>query len=560
MRFRSSRRAVRRLTAALCLSVAPVALIPSLAQDYVSPPAPEVSRAGPFYDTDNNATPLELHPDRMGAFDTANTLPEGTLMFHVGQKQTNPEEGSGTGNQTYFGGGRYAFTDRLTVGLDFWTYEDPPARTINGRRPHITMEPLALSAKFKFYENGFITASGLASVEGFGRLRSPLFNGHSDGTIIGSLKAPVTMEVSPRLQFHVTPSVSFFPDDLNGAPFYGTVASIGGGASYRPSNRLMFYGSVELPFGSGGNTIDSSGDYVNTAVWTVGGRYNVTPRVALDAFLTNSVGMSPATGILTHFPDGDMPLLGIQLSYTPGESYRQSYRGRPAELTERQQSRLHDGLTLGSPGVLQPFTFAPHAWYGTDDNYGIGMSFGIDRDFGADVYFERYSLNDSADPSLRPTEELRYMFGPKLRFLDQNNGDPFSLSGRLLFGRQIEKDTPGVGVFYLEGMASYDVNSRLTISANPRAAAFGKVEMFAVGGGVNYELFRGLELIGEASAVFGDGEDATWAAGLRYSPPGMDAYIDVSASNAIGDYGIGTMVAQDDPRYSVGISTTFSLR
>ncbi|MDF0602638.1 hypothetical protein P1J78_18015 [Psychromarinibacter sp. C21-152] len=573
MAVRSSRRAARLLFAALAASAAPVALIPSVAQEYVGvfaepesptdpapapvethawPTGPEVTR-GTFYD--GGETPLELQPHRLGAFDTANTLPEGTLSLYVGQKQTFDAR-TGTGNQAYFGGGRYAPTDRLTLGFDFWSYVDPVVAPIGGGYPHVKMEPMAVSAEYRLFERGALAGSVLGSLEGYNRLNSSLYGGKATGQFVGALKAPFTLDMSSRFQFHLTPAVSVFPDSVNGQPFYGTIASLGGGVSYKPSRRLSFYGAVEVPFGPGGNTIDGSGNYVNVPVWTVGGRYNVSPKVALDAFVTNSVGMTPATGILTIFPDGDTPLLGVQLTFTPGASYPESYRGRPAELTARQENLQHDGFTLGSPGVLDPLTFAPLAWYGGGENYGFGTSVGISRDFGADIYYERYSLDPSVDPALRPTNEPRYMFGPKLRFLDQNNGDPFNLSARLLFGRSSSL----VGVYSLEGMASYDVNDRLTVSANPRLAGFGNVDLFALGGGVNYELFDGLEVIAEASAVFGDSDQATWAAGLRYNAPNSGISVDVSATNAIGRYGIGTLVAQDDPRFSIGVSKSFSLR
>ena len=453
MRFCSSRRKARLAVLALGASAAPIALLPSIAQEFTGfrllgpgteAASPDVARSHPP-EFDASLTPLELHPDRLGAFDTANMLPENALRLYLGTMQTDPGTGAGTGNQVYFGGGRWSPVDGVTVGVDFWTYEDPVLTQINGANPDIVMEPLAFSGKVRVFDNGMFKAAAQASLETFYRLQSPLYGGTADGELIGSLKLPVTYQASPRLQFHVTPAVSVFPETVNGMPFYGTVASLGAGVSYRASERLAFYGSYDMPFGPGGNTITTTGTYENVGVWTVGGRYNLTPRVALDAFLTNGVGMTPATSILTHFPSGDTVLAGVKLSYTPGAGYRQTYRGRPETLSNRQLSLQQDGFTLGSPDVLEPGDVSAAAWYGTGESYGVALSHGVDRDFGVDVIFEDYSDTGTANPMLVPTTEPRYMIGPKLRFMDQNNGDAISLSARLLFGRQLDPGVPGVG-------------------------------------------------------------------------------------------------------------------
>ena len=79
-----------------------------------------------------------------------------------------------------------------------------------------------------------------------------------------------------------------------------------------------------------------------------------------------------------------------------------------------------------------------------------------------------------------------------------------------------------------------------------------------LGLGVNYEVFDGMRLIGEVTPV-SDGRDPTWALGARYDLPNGKWSIDATATNAIGRYGHGTMVAQNDTRFAVGLSTQFNV-
>ncbi|MEM6695249.1 MAG: hypothetical protein AAF626_11355 [Pseudomonadota bacterium] len=513
----------------------------------------------PYFDA--GLVPLELHPDRLLAFDTANTLPEKTFAPYVATMQTDPSDSVATGNQVYAFGARYALTDRITLGFDFWNYDDIAISPIAGGSPQIVMEPIEVSGKMRLIERGAFTGAVQLSFGAFTTLQSPIFNGtvSTSDALYGSIKAPFTFDHSPKVQYHITPAISFFPDSVNGADFYGTIFSLGGGVSYRPSKRLALYGALEVPFGSGGNTIATSGAYENTLVWTAGGRYNVTPKVAVDLFLTNGLGLSPATSVLTHMPDGDTVLAGAKLTYTPGASFPDTYRGRPNPLTLRQMRLGQDGLTLGVANTVSPGDIRIGAWYGTDSHLGAQVVWAIDRDFQIEATFEDYA-NGTLDPALRPTDELRYMVGPKLRFLDQAQGDPVSLAARLLFGRQFDSDPPFIGVFYAEGLASYEFSPKLAVNGAVKLAAFGNTEVLGVGIGANYEVIDGLSLIGEAHLVGADASDATWAFGARYSPPGSTASVDLTATNAIGRQGIGTILAQDEVVVTLGISTQFSLR
>ncbi|MCP3969334.1 MAG: hypothetical protein GY717_03275 [Rhodobacteraceae bacterium] len=502
--------------------------------------------------------PLQDHPIRLVQFETANTLPKGVLELHVGAMQSDPRLSSATGNQGYFGGGSYAVSDRLSFGIDFSSYRDPTVNPINGVFPEFFLHDLAVWAKYGLIDQGAFKVSALASVEQFVRFDASLWGGVQSGVTAGALKIPISYSPSERVQLHLTPAVSVFPETVGGAAFYGVIASVGAGASFKATERLGFYGAVDVPV-SGGNTISNTGAFVQQPVWTVGGRFNVTPKIALDAFVTNGVGLTPATSIWTHWPDGEPLLVGVQLSFTPGARYPDSFRGPAAPVSPRQASLQQDGFTIETADTLEPGVMALRGWYGSNENYGAGLSFGIDRDFQADFLLEHFANDGSVAPALTPTTELRYMIGPKLRLLDQNNGDPFSLAARVLFGRQIESNVGGVGVFYASLQADYQLNERVTLRANPQVAAFGNTEVAGLGFGVNFELMDRFELIAEATAVGLDATDPTWAAGARYNLRNPGLSVDLHASNAIGRNGIGTMIAQDNTKFSVQLTKSFDI-
>ncbi|MCP4817829.1 MAG: hypothetical protein GY883_01485, partial [Shimia sp.] len=417
---------------------------------------------------------LEEQPVRMRGFETAHTYHAGTLELSVGTSQTSPGSGPGTGLQTYFGGGSYALSDRLMFGLEFQNFNDPAAGPINGSTPLIEMTTLALWSKVSLYQGERLSVAGLASIESVLKLRSSIWNGSVPDFFIGTLKAPISYQVNDSFALHLTPGVTFMPDTVNGSQFYGsTIGSVGVGASWKASRRLSFGASVETPV-SGANTVASDGSYKKVPVWTVSGRYNVTPKAALEGYITNGYGVTPATSILTFWPEGDEVLAGLRLVYTPGAARPDSYRGVAAPVTPAQKALQLDGFTLGGADTLEPGALRFSGWYGSDNNAGALLGFSPDRDGEIQVIFEQYSDNPTASPGLVPTTDVRFMIGPKLRFMDQNNGNAFSLTGRALYGRRIAGSGQKLGVFFAEAMASYQApNGRLVFAANPKIAAFG---------------------------------------------------------------------------------------
>lgn len=509
--------------------------------------------------TAEDGAPLDRHPTQIGTLlSTANTLHRGQAQLSLGLAQTSPNAGPGTGNQIYYFGVEYGVSDRLTFGIHAETHEDPTISPILGGNPAIGMDTLVASAKFLAYDGDAVDLAVVGSA-GFLRFSSTVFGsgaGGDDANVIGSLSVPVSVDVSPSLQFHIAPGVSFLPDNLGGVPFYGTVAHLGAGATYRATERITAFAAVAVPV-SGGNTVTSAGTISQEPVWTVGGRYNITPKGAVELYATNGVGTTPATSILTYWPGGDEILYGARLVWTPGNGpeYRSSYRSLRA-LTRRETNAQLDGFTLASADTHEPGSIVATAWGGTEDAYGAGLIIAPDQDGQIEGYFERRANDGSVPAALTSVGRDRYMFGLKLRLLDQNNGSPFSFSARVLGGREVGSGTPGVGVLYVETPASYKASPALTISATPKIAAFGNTEIFGLGLGANIAVSPDLELIGEVTATQ-NGNGTVWAAGARYNLGDSGFSIDAHASNATGTRDIGTLVAQDSVRYTLGLTKRF---
>lgn len=512
---------------------------------------PENTERGPA-----TLSPLELPPGRLFNLETANQLSDGALQLSVGTHQTLPDSAPGTGDQLYYGSIDWGVTDDLQLSLAYQNFDDSPADPINGASPNITLESVAPSIKYRLLETENLALGVQGSVEYFS-FESDLFNSDDEGgnAIIGSVHVPLTYTASPELQFHLTPGVSFFPGDINDIEFYDTIFSVGTGASWQPSERWLAYGAINLPIGPGGNTIDNDQSISRQPVWTVGTRYNVTPRTGVDLYATNGFGITPATGILSFPPDGDNLLLGVKLNYTPdnGLGYRSSYRDTPlVPLSDRDRQLRLDGLTLTSANTLEPGTVALNAGAGTDGNYSVGLAYSPDEALQIEAILEEFAEDDSVDPVDTAGDDLKYMVGARLQLLDQHQGDPVSLAARVLGGRDTSSGQQ-VGTIFVDVPVTFQANSRTALFFNPRLAAFGNQSNVGIGFGVNHEVARGLQLIGEVTPVF-DGDRTVWAVGTRYSLPKAAASIDLYATNAVGRNGLGTVVGQSNARFGVGLN------
>lgn len=242
----------------------------------------------------------------------------------------------------------------------------------------------------------------------------------------------------------------------------------------------------------------------------------MNPAVGLDLYATNAFGITPATRLLSFFPDGDQVAVGANLKYTPdlGQNYAASFRQGPlVPRSARDTQLLLNGLTLTSADTLEPGMLHLRGGFGIGN--GFTIAYGLTNDVQIELIGEEFREDLRFIDELSPEgRQQGFQIGPaaKIRFLDQVQGDPFSLS--LKVSGLANFDTQ-VGILATELPVLYQANPRVALLFNPKVALVSSSFLVGLGLGVNYELYQGLQLIGEVTPLV-TGEPVVWSAGLRY--------------------------------------------
>ena len=539
------------------LTPASTASTPLLVQEEAEPaqPAPDSSA------TTETPTPLELPPIRLFNLETANQLPGGALSFSVGLRNFLNSEGpfgGGFGKQVNSFRADYGITDRLQFGLAGDLFSDRLTRPVLGQPVEFKYFSAAAQLKYKILEqkNFSVGVTGSAELLNIRTSTTSFLSGLNLGDqttgrniFVGSVQVPLTYSVSDQFQVHLTPGVSFFPETFRGAPFYGTVFNVGAGVSWQPLKRLNFFADVHVPLGPGGNAIRGSDASVFKApVWSGGLRFLVNPAVGLDIYATNAFGTTPATQTLSFLPDSDQIAIAALLNFTPdlGNNYAADFRSKPrVDLTARDKQLLLDGFTIRTADTLRPRTLRVRGGYGAGVNGNIAT--GLTND--VQLEFLALSYDGPIANGLNP-EALKLGGAAKIRFLDQVQGDPFSLAARATFAQTVTERNG-----FSEGGLTFQYRPipQLALLFEPKAGVFGGDERFGTGLGVNLQIWKGLQFIGEYTPIFvGQDKTGVWSLGLRYVDEKTGLGIDVYGSNAAGLDSLGTLIGRSDP--SVGFN------
>ena len=504
---------------------------------------------------DTGTSSLDRFAETQPNFTTTDVLGAKNSRYWLGTHHTSSGENSnGTGNQFFYGGFEYGLTDSFQIGIERGEYNDPPIDPIAGESPNFRFIATSIYGKYSFMKRGPWTIGAQASIESL-VFRSRFFgagpNETSDTDLIGSFHLPMSYLVSPAFRLDFTPGVSFLPDTQSGSEFFGDIVQLGTGFSYKPSLRWQFYGNVNVPL-SGDNSISSDGDLEKKPVLTLGGRYNISPKIGLDLFVTNGGGVTPATQIIPAFPDADTAFIGAVLSYAPNakDSVPQNYRGLAGEpLSARNLHLQQNGFTLASADTYSPKTLSGRFMFGSQDSWSGALVYSPTYDGQIELTYEQFAEDGSVGDDVVPSFDPAYAIGAKIRFLDQNNGSRLSLSGLAKIGEDGQTAT-----YFGSLPMMYKANDRLAVLAEPKFAAWGDVEAGGLGVGLNYEVLPGLAAIAEYSALT-EG-DKVWAGGIRKHLRNSPVSLELFATNAIGTEGYATMVAQDDVRVSAGVNIT----
>lgn len=513
-----------------------------------------------------NLSPLQQPPTRILNLETANQLPKGSVQFEAGTHQATPADNrrGNTGYQNYYTSLSWGVTDKLQLSIAAQFFDDPIKSQINGQILNLTFISFAPSVKYQVFKNERlkVAVSGTAEILEISS-DSGLFNTTNKKSPeyfgIGKVEVPVTYNSDEKLQLHFTPGVVFYPEKVKGADFYGTFINVGAGVSWQTSEKLNLFANANLPLGGGGNTLNSEDNSIfRKLVWTAGSRYAINPRAGLEAYATNSFGATPTTSLLAFIPDGNEVIFGANVKYIfdLGQNYASSFGNKPnIPLSNRGKQLLLDGFTLSSASTLSPDKIRLTAGMTSGGNAKFNFMYGLANDLQLEIPLEKFGNYDNLPDSESFGNGVQFGAGAKFRFLNQAQGDPFSLSLKVKGVRDFG-DPPNFGTLFFELPIVYQNSNKTALFFNPKAAFYRQQERIGLGLGINQVLSDKLQLIGELTPI--SGYELIWSTGLRYFEPGADLGIDIYASNTSGQNGIGGLIA--DTTTNIGFNVHWLLR
>ena len=543
-----------------------IANIPELDTDYSTEFSSIITQAKDLQ-IEQNLSPLQKPPTRLFNLETANQIPKGSVQFEAGTHQANPENNrrGNTGYQNYYTSLDWGVTDKLQLSFAAQFFDDPTKSQINGTFPNLKFVSFAPSLKYQVLKNERLKVALSGTAELLELSSDPgLFNTTNQKSSeyfgIGKVEVPVTYNADEKLQLHFTPGVVFYPEKVKGAEFYGTFVNLGAGLSWQTSEKLNLFANANLPLGPGGNNLSSSNNSITRKLlWTAGTRYAINPRAGVEAYATNAFGATPTTNLLAFIPDGNEVIFGANVKYIFdfGQNYASNFGNKPdVPLSHRDKQLLLDGFTLSSTSTLPPDKIRLTAGLTSGGNAKLNLMYGLANDLQLEIPLEQFGNSDNLPDGESFGNGVKFGAGAKLRFLNQAQGDPFSLSVKVKGVRDFG-ERPNQGTLFTEIPIVYQHSNKTAIFFNPKAAFYRKEERLGLGLGINQVLSDKIQLIGELTPV--SGHELIWSTGLRYFAPKANLGIDIYASNTSGQNSIGGLVADTSTNVGFNVHWLFRL-
>jgi len=557
------------------------------------------------------------------SLNTAHQLFQGEILTRLRYRQSFPPKevlGNLTGQPTL--GFSWGITDNLEITLDAQTVDNAgPARQgpfLAQRTTSPILSPetgsgnffqeLTLQGKHRIWQNstGTQALSGVFAISrGRRSYRFTDLNGNNlpgggnKDELVTSLELPFTVTTGDRWQFTLSPKAAFLPEDnalyfrrppLADPGSFGTTFGLAGGAIYRANSRLLLWGDAFVPF-TGNNTIDRDTGLPDRVVAVNAGlRYLVNPRLATDLFFSNTLGN---TGALSVIADKEFPYLGLGVTFIPGVTtatrrYPTSFGGnqQPSPATPAGFAFL-DGGTIRSGQLLTTLQ-------GGGQGFLAAIQYGVLDDFEIGVFLD--SIPGTIDES-----ELG--FSGKIRFLNQADGAPFTLSGVVTLARSnnvminLINDNPneftqrgfkkrgfhfaneGLGELFiitLSAPINYQLKNGSAVWVTPTVGFVqdNGLQIAGVNVGGSLPLRRNLSAIAEAGLEFGGKGNAfignnreteiPWNLGLRWNPNlrGAISGLEVEAylTNRVGSSPFHSLRVQADNPTTVGVGVRLPIQ
>ena len=289
--------------------------------------------------------------------------------------------------------------------------------------------------KYNFWRNQTKTQSLSGVLSASWGTRGFLFTEPGEETEINnrdvfvSLAVPFTTNAGDRWQFNISPTVAFFNDDTAGFfqrlpndrdNSFGTVLGLGGGVSYRLSDRLFIVTDVFLPI-TGNNSINrNSGEPDKAIAYNAGFRFLTNPRLALDVYATNTFASYAPLSLTA---DRDFLGLGANLTFMPDAISANRKYADSFSHNANNESFTTDGFAFFDGGTIPSSELALHL-QGGSQGVLTALRYGLLKDLEGGIFLD-YVAGD--------VDESEQGISVKARLLEQGNA-PFTLSGAATVG------------------------------------------------------------------------------------------------------------------------------
>ena len=479
----------------------------------------------------------------------------------------------GTGNQNYAIQLDYGLSDTLQISGFYSEADDPLNSQISALdiRPANLWKIFGAAARWNFFSDKKISLALNGSLEswtvGSGGSDSRgqkskvgaspnIFNDSGQRVetknLVGSISLPLTWNTGNNWQFNLNPGINFLPssqgEGQGGAgEFFGDIPYVSGGILWHPTPQIGITTTVAQPLGSGTNNFDRNLKFSRVPILSAGINMHLNPRIALQGQLTNGFGLTPATSLLTLPSDN-------RLGYSASFVYTADALDTPQPLLNSIQESLSlGGLTVNT--ALVPPDTTSIAKIGTDNKGSLDTTIGfsisniLHLDFyrsnpksvpKTNVYARTYFENEST---------TAYRGSGKVVLTSPLRGAPIWSALRLSFGRNLDKanDTAN-GYLFAETPLTWEYNTRLAISLNPKLAWSGVGNLLGIGLGANVQITPSWELIPELNIVMNSRHESNGTLGLRWNA--FDNFaVELYGSTASSIVDIGQLINAEEIRW-----------
>ena len=504
---------------------------------------------------------------------TAEVIPDQTWSIS-GYNVSPFKNRSGSGNQNYAVNIDYGLTDKIQLSIFYSQADDPLNSTINSRsiQPENLWESLGISTKWQLLKNKNLSLAISSSLESwkvgsggsYGATNNDfdtpnIFNNSEERVettnLIGSLSLPLNWNFHKNLTASLIPGISFLPSEQGSGQggageFYGTNLFIGAGLEWVPARELSLNASIAQPWGNGTNSFDSDLKYSKVPIYSAGIKWFFSPIVGFTGQVTNGFGVTPATGILT-LPSDNRIGYSVSLFINPFNS----------DIAQRSLKNRELSLSLGGIGIdtaLVPESGTTTITGQADTNGNSGLKFKHSISDAFEITVVDYGSNNKVPQTTQQATlytddgSENFRFGGKGILLSPLRGGPFwvAVSGSL--GRNISDNNSFQGYAFGEIIGTWQLNSKLAFSMNPKVAWSGAGNLYGLGLGANIAMGQKLELLPEIIIAGDNLSKTTSTVGLRYhfnDSIATTIYASTAASlNNIGqllgkgDTAVGTMI------------------